>query len=122
MCAPRSALSGSPAATLRVVFSVSVLASVTGAITAVVDGLQSCCIIDPRRKSTPTLVSRAAQTELDAKVEAVKVAMRSNTEGGGEGGFGLMGDSDARMDFDDEKMRKGGRAKGKHVMGIAARK
>ena len=55
--------------------------------------------------------ARAAQTELDAKVEAVKVAMRSNTEGGGEGGFGLMGDSDARMDFDDEKMRKSGRLK-----------
>lgn len=57
--------------------------------------------------------ARTAQKELDDKVEAVRATLRENaTHGDGFGGGGL--DGDARMD-DDDKMRKAGRMKARHV-------
>lgn len=61
-------------------------------------------------------MARAAQKELDEKVEAVRTTLRE--QGGAADGFGGPGglDGDARMDFeDDNKMRKSGRMKGRHV-------
>ena len=59
--------------------------------------------------------ARAAQKELDEKVEAVRATLRD--QGGSADGFGGPGvDGDARMDFDDDnKMRKSGRMKGRHI-------
>jgi len=59
--------------------------------------------------------ARTWQSDLDAKVESVKVSMRSSQEAG-EGAFGAS-ELDARMEFDDEKMRKSGRFKARHAGG-----
>lgn len=56
--------------------------------------------------------SRKAQAELDEKVERVKANLRTSQDGGDAFGGGPM---DATMDFDDDKMRKSGRFKGRHV-------
>ena len=56
--------------------------------------------------------ARAEQTELDKKIDAVKVTLRANHDMGDA--FGAS-DLDSRMDFDgDEKMRKSGRLKVRH--------
>ena len=52
-------------------------------------------------------------------MEAVKATIRANQDAAGDG-FG--GDFDVGMDYDDEKMRKSGRAKNKHAMGVGPRK
>jgi len=55
--------------------------------------------------------ARVAQVDLDAKVEAVKVTLKSANDAEG---FGPM-DSDSMRDFEgDEKMRKSGRLKARH--------
>lgn len=59
--------------------------------------------------------ARAAQKELDEKVEVVKASLRETQGTGDNFGGGAMLDGDARMDFDDDKMRKSGRTKGRHV-------
>lgn len=56
--------------------------------------------------------NRKAQAELDEKVEAVKAALRNSQESGE--GYGPM-DSEMALGFDDDKMRKSGRMKGRHV-------
>ena len=58
--------------------------------------------------------ARSAQKELDDKVEAVRATLRENATHGEGFGAGSL-DGDARMDFDDDKMRKSGRMKGRHV-------
>jgi len=55
--------------------------------------------------------ARKAQQELDEKVEAVRVTLRENQSDA----FGTAIDGDVRMDFDDDKLRKSGRMKGRHV-------
>lgn len=59
--------------------------------------------------------ARTWQTDLDQKVEAVKVTLRSNQDAG-DGAFGVS-ELDARMEYDDEKMRKSGRFKARHQGG-----
>ena len=51
------------------------------------------------------------QADLDAKIAGIKTSLRTQQEGraGGMGGS----DFDASMDFDDDKLRKSGRTKGK---------
>ena len=65
---------------------------------------------------------RHAQRELEERVDAIKASLREGQSSMGADGFGASGmEADgARMDFDDEKMRKSGRsnkvlrAPGKH--------
>ena len=58
---------------------------------------------------------------LEAKVDSVKATLRAQQEADPVG-FG-SGDFDGAMDFDgDDKMRKSGRAKSKHAMGLGPRK
>jgi len=58
--------------------------------------------------------ARKAAAELEERVEAVKATLREN-QSAGDGFGGAPLDGDARMDFDDDKMRKSGRTKGRHV-------
>ena len=58
--------------------------------------------------------ARAWQADLDAKVEAVKVTLRSSQDAG-EGAFGASELSS--MEYDDEKMRKSGRFKARQAGG-----
>lgn len=60
------------------------------------------------------------QAELEQRVDAVKVSIRANQDAGGDS-YGA-GDFDVGMDYEDEKMRKSGRAKNKHAMGVGPRK
>jgi len=64
--------------------------------------------------------ARSAQTELESQVDAVKATIRAQQDAGGDNYGG--GDFDVGMDYDDEKMRKSGRAKNKHSMGVGTRK
>ena len=58
--------------------------------------------------------ARKAQTELDEKVEAVRTTLRDH-QGSADGLGSHSIDGDARMDFDDDKMRKSGRMKSRHI-------
>jgi len=62
--------------------------------------------------------ARAQQVDLDAKVDAVKVAVRAQQDAQ----EGPGGDFDAGFDDDIDKIRKSGRAKGKHALGVGPRK
>lgn len=65
--------------------------------------------------------ARNAQAELETQVDAIKATIRAQQEAGGDN-FGGGGDFDIGMDYDDDKMRKSGRAKNKHAMGVGPRK
>ena len=58
--------------------------------------------------------ARKAQVELDEKVEAVRATLRDH-QGSADGLGSHSIDGDARMDFDDDKMRKSGRMKSRHI-------
>ena len=60
--------------------------------------------------------NRKAQAELDEKVEAVKAQLRTSQDTGGDS-FGGGGMDGMPVDYDDEKMRKSGRLKGRHMGG-----
>ncbi|KAL3907323.1 MAG: hypothetical protein SGPRY_010209 [Prymnesium sp.] len=62
-----------------------------------------------------------ASLELDMRTDSVKSWIRTQQDASGET-FGSGGDFDVGMDFDDEKMRKSGRAKNKSVIGVGPRK
>lgn len=55
------------------------------------------------------------------RTDSVKSWIRTQQDASGET-FGSGGDFDVGMDFDDEKMRKSGRAKNKSVIGVGPRK
>ena len=62
------------------------------------------------------LQARKAQLELDEKVESVKAGLRATQAATDSFGGGAGLDCDARMEFDDnEKMRKPGARKARHV-------
>ena len=71
--------------------------------------LASPCVVPP---PCQTDESRKAQAELDEKVEQVKANLRNSQDSGDAFGGGPM---DATMDFDDDKVRKSGRFKGRHA-------
>ena len=60
------------------------------------------------------------QKDLEAKVESVKATLRAQQEADPVG-FGSA-DFDGSMEYEDDKMRKSGRAKSKHAMGLGPRK
>jgi len=64
--------------------------------------------------------ARAAQAEHEQRIDAVKANIRANHDAGDS--FSGGGDFDVGMDYEDEKMRKSGRAKNKHAMGVGPRK
>ena len=61
------------------------------------------------------------QAELDKRVEAVKVSIRAQQDVSSDN-FGGGADFDVGMDYEDDKMRKSGRAKNKHALGVGFRK
>mmetsp|Transcript_4749 Transcript_4749/g.10252 ORF Transcript_4749/g.10252 Transcript_4749/m.10252 type:complete len:124 (-) Transcript_4749:460-831(-) len=65
--------------------------------------------------------ARTAQAELDKRVEAVKVSIRAQQDVSSDN-FGGGADFDVGMDYEDDKMRKSGRAKNKHALGVGFRK
>ena len=54
-------------------------------------------------------------------MDTVKTSIRAQQEASGDS-YGVGADFDVGMDYEDEKMRKSGRAKNKHAMGVGPRK